>query len=195
MSNKLARKNYARIADILELPKLIEVQLNSFEVFRREGLGELFQEISPIVSFNKNLELHLLDYRFEEPKYSQEECLERDTQLRGVRFLRLQVVEQSQEIAFAIARHVIGRFDLLQILGERFMELFQDEYFVAAIQSSLVPGRDRQCDEDADHDQNDLADGIAPVRSGDHSDQTHEDLPPSRNEDHSTIPRPEASTA
>ena len=71
MSNKSARKSYARIPDILELPRLIEVQLESFEVFRREGLQELFDEISPIVSFNKNLELYFLDYRFDDPKYDE----------------------------------------------------------------------------------------------------------------------------
>jgi DNA-directed RNA polymerase subunit beta len=73
-----AHKSYARIPDVLELPKLIEVQLESFQWFCREGLAELFQEISPIVSFNKNLELHFLDYRFEEPKYPEKECRERD---------------------------------------------------------------------------------------------------------------------
>jgi len=71
-------KTYARILDVLELPKLIEVQLRSFEWFLAEGLAELFQEVSPIVSFNKNLELHFLDYRFDNPKYPEKECRERD---------------------------------------------------------------------------------------------------------------------
>jgi DNA-directed RNA polymerase subunit beta len=78
MSYTSARKSYARIPDVLELPRLIEVQLKSFEWFRDEGFAELFQEISPIVSFNKNLELHFLDYRFDEPKYPEKECRERD---------------------------------------------------------------------------------------------------------------------
>jgi DNA-directed RNA polymerase subunit beta len=78
MAFNRADKSYARIPDVLELPKLIEVQLESFQWFCREGLAELFQEISPIVSFNKNLELHFLDYRFEEPKYPEKECRERD---------------------------------------------------------------------------------------------------------------------
>ena len=52
------RKSYARIRDVYELPRLIEVQLDSFRWFQTEGLEELFDEISPIVSFNKNLELH-----------------------------------------------------------------------------------------------------------------------------------------
>ncbi len=52
------RKSYARIRDVYELPRLIEVQLDSFRWFQTEGLQELFEEVSPIVSFNKNLELH-----------------------------------------------------------------------------------------------------------------------------------------
>ena len=78
MSYNLESKSYARIPDVLELPKLIEVQLKSFHWFLEEGFAELFQEISPIVSFNKNLELHFLGYRFDDPKYPENECRERD---------------------------------------------------------------------------------------------------------------------
>ena len=90
MSNQPRRKSYARIPDVLPLPDLIEVQLESYHWFQKEGLQELFDEISPIQSFNGNLELHFpgfneeineklgLGYRFEEPKYTQRECLERD---------------------------------------------------------------------------------------------------------------------
>ena len=51
-------KSYARIADVQELPRLIEVQLSSFRWIIEHGLRELFDEITPIESFNKNLELH-----------------------------------------------------------------------------------------------------------------------------------------
>ncbi|MDX1521202.1 MAG: DNA-directed RNA polymerase subunit beta, partial [Anaerolineae bacterium] len=94
MSNKPARKSYARISDILELPRLIEVQLNSFEVFCAEGLGELFAEISPIVSFNKNLELHFLDYRFDEAKYSEKECRERDITFASPVWVKVRLVNK-----------------------------------------------------------------------------------------------------
>ena len=57
-----ARKSYARIPDVLPLPPLIEVQHHSYGWFREEGLRALFDEISPIVSFNKNLELHFGDF-------------------------------------------------------------------------------------------------------------------------------------
>ncbi len=94
MSHTLARKSYARIPDVLELPKLIEVQLKSFEWFLEEGLAELFAEVSPIVSFNKNLELHFLDYRFDEPKYPEDECRERDMTYASPLWVNVQLVNK-----------------------------------------------------------------------------------------------------
>ncbi len=75
---RVSRKNYARTPTVLELPRLTEVQLRSFEWFKNEGLKELFAEISPIASFNKALELHFTDFRFDAPPYPEEECRERD---------------------------------------------------------------------------------------------------------------------
>ncbi len=71
-------KSYARLPDVLDLPRLIEVQLESFRWFQSEGLRELFDEISPIVSFNRNLELHFGEFWFAEPKYTEQECRDRD---------------------------------------------------------------------------------------------------------------------
>ena len=50
-------KNYARTPDVQALPSLIEVQLQSFKWFLENGLAELFDEISPIESYNGNLKL------------------------------------------------------------------------------------------------------------------------------------------
>jgi DNA-directed RNA polymerase subunit beta len=76
---RLERRSFARIRDAIEVPNLIETQLNSFEWFRKEGLRELFDEISPITDFTgKNMELRFLDYTFGEPRYNEHECRERD---------------------------------------------------------------------------------------------------------------------
>ena len=73
------RRTYARIQDAIEVPKLIETQINSFQWFREYGLRELFDEISPIEDFTgKNLALSFLDYRFDDPRYDEFECRERD---------------------------------------------------------------------------------------------------------------------
>jgi len=70
----LDTRSYARIQEILPLPNLIEVQLSSFNWFLEEGLREALEEISPIRSFNKNLELYFGEYHFGEPKYDPNEC-------------------------------------------------------------------------------------------------------------------------
>ncbi len=75
------RVSFARIPDIRAMPSLIQVQLDSFEWFKREGLRELFAEISPIEDFtNKNLKLEFIvpDEPFGEPKYTDDQCRERD---------------------------------------------------------------------------------------------------------------------
>jgi DNA-directed RNA polymerase subunit beta len=89
MAQALPTKTYSRIQSQLDLPDLIEVQLTSFERLKAHGLGDLFHEISPIESYNKGMKLYLpsrspeseqwgLTYWFEDPKYSIEECIERD---------------------------------------------------------------------------------------------------------------------
>ena len=73
------RRSYARIQDAIEVPKLIETQIDSFDWFKRVGLRELFDEISPIEDFTgKNLALSFLDYKFETPRYDEFECRDRD---------------------------------------------------------------------------------------------------------------------
>jgi DNA-directed RNA polymerase subunit beta len=96
------RVSFAKIPEIIEMPDLVEVQRRSFDWFLREGIREVFEEISPIQDFTGNLELHfavesgrrkasppgsvfdgdeVLDfggYRLERLKYSEEECRDRD---------------------------------------------------------------------------------------------------------------------
>jgi DNA-directed RNA polymerase subunit beta len=73
------RRSFARIKDAIEVPKLIETQIDSFGWFQEVGLRELFDEISPIEDFTgKNLALSFLDYRFDPPRYDEFECRERD---------------------------------------------------------------------------------------------------------------------
>jgi DNA-directed RNA polymerase subunit beta len=72
------RRSYARIEEVLDLPNLIEVQQTSYQWFLREGLQEMFNEISPIQDFTGNLVLEFISYFLGEPKYSVDECKERD---------------------------------------------------------------------------------------------------------------------
>ncbi|MFZ1772089.1 MAG: DNA-directed RNA polymerase subunit beta, partial [Caldilinea sp.] len=91
---RIRRKSYARTPTVLDLPRLTEVQLRSFEWFKTEGLEELFAEISPIISFNKNLELHLGDFYFGEPKYPEDECRERDITFSAPLWVKVRLVNK-----------------------------------------------------------------------------------------------------
>src|SRR6476660_4125881 len=76
------RVSFARIPDIRPMPGLIQIQLDSFEWFKKEGLRELFDEISPIEDFtgkNLKLEFIVLPEHFGSPKYTEDECRDRDT--------------------------------------------------------------------------------------------------------------------
>lgn len=75
---KRERWSYARIQEVLEMPNLIEIQQNSYEWFLREGLREMFRDISPIQDFTGNLVLEFVDYNLGEPKYTVDDCKERD---------------------------------------------------------------------------------------------------------------------
>ena len=74
------RMSFSKIRDVLEMPNLIEVQKNSYQWFLDDGLREVFRDISPITDYTGNLILDFVDYSLDdEPKYSVEECKERDT--------------------------------------------------------------------------------------------------------------------
>ncbi len=88
------RKSYARTSNLVELPRLIEIQLQSFDWFRSKGLKELFEEISPIVSFNKHLELHFGDFRFDDPKHPEEACRERDITFSAPLWVEVKLVNK-----------------------------------------------------------------------------------------------------
>ncbi|MFZ3172937.1 MAG: DNA-directed RNA polymerase subunit beta [Carboxydocellales bacterium] len=75
---KRERWSYARIQEVLGMPNLIEIQQNSYEWFLREGLREMFRDISPIQDFTGNLVLEFVDYNLGEPKYPVDDCKERD---------------------------------------------------------------------------------------------------------------------
>lgn len=71
--------SYSRIDEVLDLPDLIEVQNSSYEWFVKEGLREVFEDISPIQDYTGNLILEFVDYHIEKDiKYTEDEARERD---------------------------------------------------------------------------------------------------------------------
>ena len=79
MMGKTLRKSFAKQDQILEIPNMLKIQKDSYEWFLREGLREVFRDVDTITDYTGNLELSFLDYSMNEPpKYSVEECKERD---------------------------------------------------------------------------------------------------------------------
>jgi DNA-directed RNA polymerase subunit beta len=67
-----------RLGRYLEVPNLIELQFNSYQWFLEEGLPELFSTFSPIWDFTQTNYIELVSFTLGEPKYSIQECRERD---------------------------------------------------------------------------------------------------------------------
>ncbi|MCB8967569.1 MAG: DNA-directed RNA polymerase subunit beta [Ardenticatenaceae bacterium] len=127
MKDPITLKTYARTTDPLPLPTLIDVQLTSFDAFIEESLAELFDEISPIESFNGDLKLYFpcnrpetegfdLKYWFGEPKYSVEECVERDMSFAAPLYVK--VMLYSQDLDQPIVQDIfMGDFPLMTPAG------------------------------------------------------------------------------
>ena len=76
--SRINRRNYSRISGSLELPNLVEIQTDSYEWFKNEGIKEVFNDVYPISNFNETLTLEFVDCRFDESKYSVDEAKDRD---------------------------------------------------------------------------------------------------------------------
>src|SRR5689334_19476799 len=86
-NNLRFRRSFGRIRKIIDLPYLIEIQKNSYELFLQQdvapmerqniGLQEVFKSVFPIKDFNETASLEFVSYSLGEPKYDVEECHQR----------------------------------------------------------------------------------------------------------------------
>ncbi|MGA0895443.1 MAG: DNA-directed RNA polymerase subunit beta, partial [Ilumatobacteraceae bacterium] len=117
------RYSFANLSEPLELPDLIAVQRESFEWFLREGLRETFRDISPIKDFSEALQLELeFDPNDPDtdmltaPKYSVEECKERDMTYQSSIFVRARFLNRNTgEIKEQV--HFMGDFPMMTEKG------------------------------------------------------------------------------
>ncbi len=96
----ISRKSYAKLPQILDIPNLIEVQLDSFRRFQEKGLKQLLEAISPIKDFTGNrLELTFKDYEFRGPHPTEQDCRQRDLTYSARLYVRTQLlVKETGEI-------------------------------------------------------------------------------------------------
>ncbi|MFC1860418.1 DNA-directed RNA polymerase subunit beta [Chloroflexota bacterium] len=91
----ISRKSYAKLPHVLDIPNLIEVQLDSFRWFQEEGLKQLLEEISSITDFTGNrLELSFTGYEFRTPNdwKTEEECRQRDLTYSAPLYVRAKLL-------------------------------------------------------------------------------------------------------
>ncbi len=89
------RMTFSKINEVGEMPNLIEIQTKSYDWFIKEGLKEVFEDISPIRDYADNLILEFIDYSLSEPpKYEQEECKERDVTYAAPLKVRVRLVNK-----------------------------------------------------------------------------------------------------
>ena len=86
------KQSYSRIPAIIDVPNLIQVQLDSFDHFKNYGLKELLDELSPIEDFpGGRFELSFGEHYFEPPKLTEEECRERETTYAAALYVTVQL--------------------------------------------------------------------------------------------------------
>src|SRR5450432_257193 len=86
-NNFRARKTFAKIAKIIDIPNLIDIQKQSYEKFlqkdialdKREdvGLQGVFKSVFPIKDFSETSSLEFVSYTLDKPKYDVDECRQR----------------------------------------------------------------------------------------------------------------------
>ncbi len=115
-ADRRVRRSFAKIPEVLDVPNLIALQRDSFAWFLDEGLRETFSDISPIEDFTGVLAVEFGDHEFGEPKYSVEECKEKDMSYQAplfvdVRFINKDTGEMKEQSVF------MGDFPLMTDRG------------------------------------------------------------------------------
>ena len=89
------RMSFGKINEVAQMPNLIDIQTSSYDWFLKEGLREVFDDISPIRDYAGNLSLEFIDYSLNDPpKYEQEECKERDVTYAAPLKVRVRLVNR-----------------------------------------------------------------------------------------------------
>ena len=99
MNGKSFRMSYSRQKEVLEMPNLIEVQKNSYNWFKEEGLKEAFDDISPIEDYSGKLSLEFVDFVLHEKevKYNLEQCAERDATYEAPLRVKVRLINKEND--------------------------------------------------------------------------------------------------
>ncbi len=93
-SNYRERRSFAKIPDVMDVPNLIAIQTESFKWFTTEGLDQAFADISPIENSTKDMCVEFGDHRFGDPKFSVDECKEKDVSYQAPLFVEIRFINK-----------------------------------------------------------------------------------------------------
>ena len=88
------RRSFAKIPDVMDVPNLIAIQTESFEWFKNEGLQQAFQDIAPIENSTKDMCVEFGKHEFGEPKYTVDECKEKDVSYQAPLFVEIRFINR-----------------------------------------------------------------------------------------------------
>jgi DNA-directed RNA polymerase subunit beta len=88
------RVSFSRISEVLPLPDLIGIQRESFDWLLRDGLSDVFAEVSPIEDFTETYQLIFGKHHFKEIKHSVEECKDKDMTYSQPLFVECQFINK-----------------------------------------------------------------------------------------------------
>ena len=116
---KAFRRDYSKVSGKLELPNLVEIQTDSYDWFIKKGIEEVFNEIFPIESFNKNIKLNYKGYHFDQPKYTSEQSMEKECNYAAPLYvdMELEIVNENGEVITKDENVFLGDFPLMTDTG------------------------------------------------------------------------------
>ena len=88
------RRSFAKIPDVMDVPNLIAIQTDSFKWFMSEGLDQAFQDIAPIENNTKDMCVEFGDHRFGDPKYTVDECKEKDVSYQAPLYVEIRYINR-----------------------------------------------------------------------------------------------------
>ena len=95
---KTERRKFGKINEVIEIPDLVEIQKESYRTFIEEGIGEVFEDFSPITDYSDHFELYFLDHVIKDKsKYDEKECRNRDATFARPLYVKVRLVNKVKE--------------------------------------------------------------------------------------------------
>ena len=104
------RHSFAKIPGIVDVPNLIAIQTDSFKWFMEEGITEAFNDVCPIENSTKDMCVELGEHDFGEPKYTVDECKEKDVSYQAPLYAKIRFINRETGEIKESERPVHGRF-------------------------------------------------------------------------------------